>query len=195
MARKRMGEWRYTPNILDGDEQSASHFVRLDSWLDGPQYRSRCCGEKTNLAPAGNRTPVVRPVNYRYTDWAIPDMCRGDMFSCCVTISIWRTFLRQRTICIAENPRILRTVDRWRHTFLLLISSYSSSPLKWLCTSHFGVIYDSIHLFLCLPTSRLPYNLHIIADLSSQEANKFRQTRSVLNSRHHTRNIKKGGTR
>jgi hypothetical protein len=28
--------------------------------------------EKINLAPAGNRTPAVKPVAPRYTDYAVP---------------------------------------------------------------------------------------------------------------------------
>jgi hypothetical protein len=31
------------------------------------QSRSGRCGEEKNLAPAGNRTPVVQPVARRYT--------------------------------------------------------------------------------------------------------------------------------
>jgi hypothetical protein len=34
----------------------------LDRRLVGPQTRSGRYGEETNLAPAGNRNPVVQPV-------------------------------------------------------------------------------------------------------------------------------------
>jgi hypothetical protein len=35
--------------------------------------------EKRQILPLpGNRIPVVRPVNHRYTDWAIPDIHTDD---------------------------------------------------------------------------------------------------------------------
>jgi hypothetical protein len=42
----------------------------LDRRLGGPQNRSRSCGEEKHLAPAGNPTPAVRPVETpRTQEW------------------------------------------------------------------------------------------------------------------------------
>jgi hypothetical protein len=44
---------------------------QLDRRLGGPQSRCGRCGEETNLARAGTRTPAVWPVARCYTDWGI----------------------------------------------------------------------------------------------------------------------------
>jgi hypothetical protein len=44
----------------------------LDRRLCGPKNRSGWCGEKKNIALAGNQTPAVQPVARQYTDLAIP---------------------------------------------------------------------------------------------------------------------------
>jgi hypothetical protein len=48
--------------------QGNSHQYPLDKRLGGLRSRSRHYGEETNLAPAGNQTPVVQSVTYLYTD-------------------------------------------------------------------------------------------------------------------------------
>jgi hypothetical protein len=76
-----MGEWRYSSTFLDlgtSWRRVVSFTSRgkrprypLNSRLGGPQSRSRRCGEERNVAPSGNRTPVIQL--RRYTDWAQPN--------------------------------------------------------------------------------------------------------------------------
>jgi hypothetical protein len=77
-----MGEWRYSPTILDLDTRwrcgqlhvpaallrGKLPWCPLERRLGGPHSRSRRCGEEKNLASAGNRTPTVQLVARCYTD-------------------------------------------------------------------------------------------------------------------------------
>jgi hypothetical protein len=78
-----MGKWMYGFTILDLDEKWRSMNIftpqplyprgnspryLLVRRLDVPQNWFGCFEEEKNVAPAGNRTPVVHPVALRYTD-------------------------------------------------------------------------------------------------------------------------------
>jgi hypothetical protein len=54
--------------------QGKSPCYPLDRRLGGPQSRSGRSGEEKNSQPrqeSNPRTPIIQPVDQRYTDWAI----------------------------------------------------------------------------------------------------------------------------
>jgi hypothetical protein len=137
MPWTHMGEWSYDSTIPDFGNRwrwvvsfttlqlyrrGNSSPYPLDRRLGGPQSRSGRCGEEKDLATAGNRTPILQPVAYRYSDWAIPR-------------TIWHKHLR-------AGYRIIETNIEFKRRFDIILASTSLHMIRHL----FYTTFDGVRL-------------------------------------------------